>query len=51
VIVVDASAAVSVLLNAGPARAAMAQQRLNAPHLVDAEVLPAGCAASWLSAC
>jgi predicted nucleic acid-binding protein len=38
VIVVDASAALSALLNAGPARRALAEERLHAPHLVDSEV-------------
>jgi len=38
VIVVDASAALSALLNAGPARRALAGERLHAPHLVDSEV-------------
>lgn len=37
-IVVDASAAVSALLNAGPARTALGTQQLAAPHLIDAEV-------------
>lgn len=37
-IVVDASAALSALLNAGPARQALATERLHAPHLVDTEV-------------
>ena len=37
-IVVDASATVSALLNAGPARRALADQQLHAPHLVDCEV-------------
>ncbi len=37
-IVVDASAAVAALLNAGPARQALAEQQLHAPHLIDAEV-------------
>jgi predicted nucleic acid-binding protein len=37
-IVVDASAAVSALLNAGPARDLLAVEQLHAPHLVDAEV-------------
>jgi predicted nucleic acid-binding protein len=39
VIVVDASAAVAALLNAGPARSALASDDLHAPHLVDSEVL------------
>jgi predicted nucleic acid-binding protein len=38
VIVVDASAALSALLNAGPARAALAAEQLHAPHLIDVEV-------------
>jgi predicted nucleic acid-binding protein len=38
VIVVDASAAVSALLNDGPARHALASERLHTPHLVDSEV-------------
>jgi len=37
-IVVDASAALSALLNAGPARSALADQQLHAPHLIDSEV-------------
>ena len=37
-IVVDASAAVAALLNAGPARLAMAADQLHAPHLIDSEV-------------
>ncbi len=37
-IVVDASAAVSALLNAGPARRALAREPLHAPHLIDSEV-------------
>lgn len=37
-IVVDASAAVSALLNEGPARTALSSQRLSSPHLIDAEV-------------
>lgn len=37
-IVIDASAAVSGLLNAGPARAMMATEQLHVPHLVDSEV-------------
>ena len=37
-IVVDASAALSALLNAGPARSALADEQLHAPHLVDSEV-------------
>jgi len=38
VIVVDASAALSALLNAGPARNALASEQLHAPHLIDPEV-------------
>jgi predicted nucleic acid-binding protein len=38
VIVVDASAALSALLNAGPARRALGDQQLHAPHLIDSEV-------------
>jgi predicted nucleic acid-binding protein len=41
VIVVDASAAVSALLHAGPARAALGVETLAAPHLVDTEVTSA----------
>ncbi len=37
-IVLDASAALSGLLNAGPARELMAGEQLHAPHLVDSEV-------------
>lgn len=37
-IVVDASGALSGLLNDGPARRALAGERLHAPHLVDSEV-------------
>lgn len=37
-IVVDASAAVSALLNAGPARQALADERVHVPHLIDSEV-------------
>lgn len=37
-IVVDTSVAVAALLGHGPARVAMADQRLVAPHLIDAEV-------------
>jgi predicted nucleic acid-binding protein len=37
-IVVDASAALSGLLNDGPARQALADEQLHAPHLVDSEV-------------
>ncbi len=35
---VDASAALSALLNAGPARRAFASEQLHAPHLIDSEV-------------
>jgi predicted nucleic acid-binding protein len=38
VIVVDASAALAALLNAGPARRALAIEQLHAPHLIDSEV-------------
>jgi predicted nucleic acid-binding protein len=38
VIVLDASAALSGLLNAGPARESLAVEQLHAPHLVDSEV-------------
>jgi predicted nucleic acid-binding protein len=38
VIVVDASAALAALLNAGPARRALAAEQLHAPHLIDSEV-------------
>lgn len=37
-IVLDASAALSGLLNDGPARTVMATEQLHAPHLVDSEV-------------
>ncbi|MGL5864362.1 MAG: type II toxin-antitoxin system VapC family toxin [Dermatophilaceae bacterium] len=37
-IVVDASAALSALLNAGPSRTALAGEQLHAPHLIDSEV-------------
>ena len=37
-IVVDASAAISGLLNAGAARQALAEQRVQVPHLIDAEI-------------
>lgn len=37
-IVVDASAALAALLNAGPARRALASEQLHAPHLIDSEV-------------
>jgi predicted nucleic acid-binding protein len=38
VIVVDASAVVSALLNDGPARRIVATEQVHAPHLLDAEV-------------
>jgi predicted nucleic acid-binding protein len=38
VIVLDASAAVSALLNAGEARTALSVERVHVPHLIDAEV-------------
>jgi predicted nucleic acid-binding protein len=41
VIVVDASAAVLGLLNAGQARTSLAHERLACPHLADSEVLHA----------
>ena len=37
-IVVDASAALSGLLNDGPARRSLATDQLHAPHLIDSEV-------------
>lgn len=37
-IVVDASAALSALLNAGPARRALGRQQLHVPHLIDSEI-------------
>lgn len=37
-IVVDASASLSGLLNDGPARRSLATERLQVPHLVDSEV-------------
>ena len=40
-IVVDASAAVAALLNAGPARTALSEETLHAPHLIDSEVAQA----------
>lgn len=52
-IVVDASAALSALLNAGPARSTLGSEQLHAPHLVDSEVangLRRGVAAGWLDA-
>jgi predicted nucleic acid-binding protein len=38
VIVVDASAAIAGLLNAGPARHHLAGDQLHVPHLIDSEV-------------
>jgi predicted nucleic acid-binding protein len=38
VIVIDASAALSGLLNDGPARRSLATEQVHAPHLVDAEI-------------
>jgi predicted nucleic acid-binding protein len=38
VIVVDASAAISALLNAGPARRALAEEQVHVPHLIDPEL-------------
>ena len=40
-IVVDASAAVAALLNAGPARTALSDEAVHAPHLIDPEVAQA----------
>ena len=40
-IVADASAAVSALFNAGPARDLLARERVHVPHLVDVEVTSA----------
>ncbi len=37
-IVVDASAALSALLNDGPARRALGSEQIHAPHLIDPEV-------------
>lgn len=37
-IVVDASAALSALLNDGPSRRVLASEQLHAPHLIDTEV-------------
>ena len=37
-IVVDASAAITALVNAGPARHALTEQQLHVPHLVDVEI-------------
>jgi len=41
VIVVDASAALSALLNDGPARRALTAEQLHVPHLIDSEVASA----------
>jgi predicted nucleic acid-binding protein len=38
VIVLDASAAVSALLNAGQARTSLADEAVHVPHLIDAEI-------------
>jgi predicted nucleic acid-binding protein len=38
VIVVDASAALSAVLNGGSARRALASEQLHAPHLIDSEI-------------
>jgi predicted nucleic acid-binding protein len=38
VIVVDASAAISALLNAGPARQTLGREQVHVPHLIDPEV-------------
>lgn len=35
---VDASAALSALLNAGPARRALAAEQVHVPHLIDSEI-------------
>lgn len=40
-IVVDPSAAVAALLNAGPARRVLSGEQLHAPHLIDSEVASA----------
>lgn len=40
-IVVDASAAVAALLNAGPARRVLSGEQLHAPHLIDSEIASA----------
>ncbi|HUA96351.1 MAG TPA: type II toxin-antitoxin system VapC family toxin [Acidimicrobiales bacterium] len=37
-IVLDASAAISALFNAGPARQTLAEEQLHVPHLIDSEV-------------
>jgi predicted nucleic acid-binding protein len=41
VIVFDASAAVSALLNAGPARTALGEDAVHVPHLIDSEIASA----------
>jgi len=41
VIVVDASAAVAGLLNAGPARRVLTEEQVHVPHLIDPEVASA----------
>jgi len=38
-IVVDASAALFALVNSGPARRTIAGEQLNAPHLIDTEIV------------
>jgi predicted nucleic acid-binding protein len=45
VIVVDASAAVSGLLNVGPAREAIAHEQIHVPHLIDPEIANSLCRA------
>ncbi len=37
-IVVDASAALSALLDAGPAREMMGEEQIHVPHLIDSEI-------------
>lgn len=37
-IVIDASAAVSALLNAGPARRALVEEQVHVPHSIDLEI-------------
>ena len=37
-IVVDASAAISAVLNAGPAREALRREQVHVPHLIDSEI-------------
>ena len=52
-IVVDASAALSALLNDGPARRALGTEQIHVPHLIDSEVasgLRKGVAAHGLDA-